>query len=81
MDVDTGAQLEVHTLPTDEDDLVDEEDEEVKPSPIAFILGWTALEPVIDDVGNQEHRGRAEGAQHHLLVGFYAALADEDVSD
>ena len=30
VDVDTGAQLEVHTLPTDEDDLVDEEDEEVK---------------------------------------------------
>ena len=30
VEVDTGAQLEVHTLPNDDDDLVDENDEEVK---------------------------------------------------
>ena len=29
-DVETGAQLEVHTLPNDDDDLVDENEEEVK---------------------------------------------------
>ena len=30
VEVETGAQLEVHTLPNDDDDLVDENDEEVK---------------------------------------------------